>query len=675
MNIAFIADENYIIPTSVSIYSIKKNKSKGTILNIYIITSSTIIEKENVFRWMEDDCLNINFIYVSTEKYASLHQDQSDTPCVATVAALFKFELPELLNNCDKVLYLDGDLIVRQDLSELYETDIEGYYAAAVIDSGSIYYKHEYVEKVQNYFNSGVMLLNLKKMREDSCTKRLIEEKLASNDHFLMDQNVFNVVFNGMCKLLPIKYNCLYVSLIRSAHKYKIDDINLVYGTEYHSINEVRQDAVIIHYSSKDKPWKSPNVPLGEEWRMYYAELCTLNLFSNQNEKIDKTKEKKRIWTEGDPLVSVIIPVYNTCRYLGESILSIVNQTLRNIEIICINDGSTDNSFDVLNELSKADSRITVLSQENMGQSIARNRGIEIAKGKYYYFFDSDDYLVANALEMLYKKAEEEELDLLLFDGITEYENATLQERHSSYQTTYIRKQTYNGVWFGIELYPVMVANGDYKVSPCLQFIRSSLIADYHIRYRRKIVYEDNLFSMQTMLFAQRVMHIPEQFFVRRVRCNSTMTSRTTYKNFRSYFTCLIAMMLFIQDNHFPDSVVYTAARQLNWFYKTTARCFMSLPEKDRKQPWLPDMREQFLGGVIFTAMTNATGRQIEDLKNQKDAYKKRNDTLLHSKSYKIGRFITFIPRQTRNTVRALREHGIRYTIRKIKNKLTQHAL
>ena len=96
---------------------------------------------------------------------------------------------------------------------------------------------------------------------------------------------------------------------------------------------------------------------------------------------------------ENQPLVSVIVPIYNAEKYMENCIDSICNQTLKNIEIILINDGSSDNSGEMVNEYATKDIRIKVIHQENSGPSIARNKGISIAKGKYIGFVDSDDYI------------------------------------------------------------------------------------------------------------------------------------------------------------------------------------------------------------------------------------------------------------------------------------------
>jgi len=106
------------------------------------------------------------------------------------------------------------------------------------------------------------------------------------------------------------------------------------------------------------------------------------------------------------PKVSVIIPVYNVEKYLRECLDSVINQTLKDIEIICINDGSTDSSLDILNEYKKKDNRIIVITQENQGVGITRNTGIKLANGEFVIFIDPDDLYPENdILETLYDKA------------------------------------------------------------------------------------------------------------------------------------------------------------------------------------------------------------------------------------------------------------------------------
>ncbi len=109
--------------------------------------------------------------------------------------------------------------------------------------------------------------------------------------------------------------------------------------------------------------------------------------------------------------ISVIIPIYNVEKYLARCLDSIINQTFQNLEIICIDDGSTDNSLTIAEEYANKDKRISIIHQENKGPSVARNIGMKIAKGKYISFIDSDDWIDLDFFEKLYSAAEKYNAD------------------------------------------------------------------------------------------------------------------------------------------------------------------------------------------------------------------------------------------------------------------------
>ena len=116
----------------------------------------------------------------------------------------------------------------------------------------------------------------------------------------------------------------------------------------------------------------------------------------------------------GNIKVSVIMPIYNDEEFLEESLDSVISQTLEDIEIICINDGSTDKSLEILKEYSKKDERITIINQKNFGPGIARNEGIKVAKGKYISFLDSDDfYIDKNSLFQMFSAAKKSDSDMI----------------------------------------------------------------------------------------------------------------------------------------------------------------------------------------------------------------------------------------------------------------------
>ena len=118
------------------------------------------------------------------------------------------------------------------------------------------------------------------------------------------------------------------------------------------------------------------------------------------------------------PIISVIVPVYNSSKYLKECLDSILNQTLTDIEVICVDDGSTDESPLILEEYASRDSRLQILKQENKGAGAARNLGMTIAKGKYLSFLDSDDFFSPDMLKHAYLNAEIYSSDITIFGGV-----------------------------------------------------------------------------------------------------------------------------------------------------------------------------------------------------------------------------------------------------------------
>lgn len=163
INICMITDDNYIMPTSVAIHSMIVNKGNGK-YNFYIITSNLSEESEKAFKNFEREDVSVKIIRENAQKrFEGFHVFSNNSICVASISALLKFIIPDLLPSLDKVLYLDGDLIVENDLSELYSTELGDNYAATVLDVSKVYWKSEFNSCAKNYFNSGVMLLNLKK--------------------------------------------------------------------------------------------------------------------------------------------------------------------------------------------------------------------------------------------------------------------------------------------------------------------------------------------------------------------------------------------------------------------------------------------------------------------------------------------------------------------------------
>lgn len=232
------------------------------------------------------------------------------------------------------------------------------------------------------------------------------------------------------------------------------------------------------------------------------------------------------------PKISIIIPVYNVEKYIRKCIESVFEQSFLDWEAICIDDGSTDNSYNILKEFANIDNRIRIRKQKNQGLAATRNRGIKISEGDYLCFLDGDDYLHAHALEQLYKKASENQLEILSYETELYYEGAMKEKNNKDFY--YYKKNRYEGIHQGRHFLKKMMDNNEYCDSACLLFIDHLWLGESDISFYEGILYEDALFCMQCLLKAEKMAHLPKRLYVYRVRENSIMTSDIYWKNVKS---------------------------------------------------------------------------------------------------------------------------------------------
>lgn len=235
------------------------------------------------------------------------------------------------------------------------------------------------------------------------------------------------------------------------------------------------------------------------------------------------------------PKVSVIIPVYNSEKYISECLDSVLNQTFKDIEIICIDDGSTDKSFDILNRYNIKEKRITLLTQKNLGQSVARNKALEIAKGEYIYFLDSDDYIEPNLIEECIKKLDETQAGLICFN--TEVVGDTSSR-------LFKRAEKYALLKFSGLLTLTGEVRDTLNVYLWNKMFRNDIIQKYKLRFPQNLCYEDISFSKSYFLMVDKIYMDMRRFYHYRIHENSIMT--TTYKtknaildHFRNWNTIL----------------------------------------------------------------------------------------------------------------------------------------
>lgn len=232
---------------------------------------------------------------------------------------------------------------------------------------------------------------------------------------------------------------------------------------------------------------------------------------------------------DNQALISIIIPVYNVEEYLRECVDSVLKQTYKNLEIILVDDGSTDSSAAICDEYIEKDERIIVIHQKNGGLSQARNRGLEESTGRYVYFLDSDDYISHNAVEKLYKIIETEKSDFIFFDAFS-FENS---KNGFNIEQRYKRRNTY-GSDSGINILSALQKKHEYHSAVYLMFFDKLFLDRNSLTFVPDILYEDLVFTYQAFCRAKKATQCPEQLYYRRYRPNSIMTSRKNQKHFFS---------------------------------------------------------------------------------------------------------------------------------------------
>jgi len=223
--------------------------------------------------------------------------------------------------------------------------------------------------------------------------------------------------------------------------------------------------------------------------------------------------------------VSVIVTVYNLEKYIEECLESVLNQKGVRLECICVDDASTDGSYNILREFARKDNRIRIIqNKKNMGLASSRNIGFRSAVGEYLYNIDGDDYLLPGALEKLYICARENKLDLLGFSAISFFNDKKMESFFMG-KDEYVRKGTYSGVMTGAELFSALISNGDRASSNMvLYFYRRDYFEENHLYAAEGLRYvDDSMFAMY--MAAQRAMCITDQLYMRRYRENSACTS------------------------------------------------------------------------------------------------------------------------------------------------------
>lgn len=217
------------------------------------------------------------------------------------------------------------------------------------------------------------------------------------------------------------------------------------------------------------------------------------------------------------PLVTIIIPVYNSEKYLRKCADNILKQTYKNLQIIFVDDGSSDGSLGICKSIN--DERVEVYTKQNGGASSARNHGLQYRRGQYILFVDSDDHLREDAVEILVKEALRTDADCVYYEAHNYTDDPNLKIKHGG-----LEQKCQYPISSGNSLINALLDNKNYHAVPFLYFAKRELY-DRGLCFEEGIMFEDELFSFELLRMCNIVSCLKQVLYYRYVRPNSVMTA------------------------------------------------------------------------------------------------------------------------------------------------------
>jgi glycosyltransferase involved in cell wall biosynthesis len=312
----------------------------------------------------------------------------------------------------------------------------------------------------------------------------------------------------------------------------------------------------------------------------------------------------------GDVKVSVIIPVYNCEKYLKQCLDSVTGQTLKEIEIICVDDGSTDTSLQILKQFENGDSRIKVIQQKNAGAGAARNNGLSVAKGEYLSFLDSDDFFEPDMLEKAYNQAKHGSAQVVVF-GSDQYYEETDEFKSVSWTLRKAALPPYRPMYFRTftdNVFKVFVGWAWDKL------FERKFVQEHELKFQEQRTSNDLLFVFSAVVLADRIEIVDEALAHQR-RNTSTSLSNTREKSWKCFYYALTELKnTLIKNNLYyeleQDYINYALHFSL-WNYETIVG--------DKKVEMLHKLKDEWLDEL------GISGKTEEYFYNKKE-YKKYLD-------------------------------------------------
>lgn len=317
-----------------------------------------------------------------------------------------------------------------------------------------------------------------------------------------------------------------------------------------------------------------------------------------------------------EKIVSVIIPMYNLERYIAHCLDSLLCQTLNDLEILCVDDGSTDETAALVRQYAERDARIQLIVQQHAGQSSARNAALSLASGEFIYFLDGDDSIVPTALEEAVGFAQVHELELVSFDAGCAYETSNLANTYPQYAHMYERRHDHPAHTDGPALFQSMQRYQEYFCAPPTYLFRRDFLQKKALCFQEKIVHEDELFTLMALLRAQRAGYLHRSLFLRLLREGSTMTEAMHMHNVNGYLTVYEGLERELASGNYDIPTQRMVTEKLIDFLHQAVEIYRRNPQEQEDCIW-PFARMQTISYLF-----------------------EREERVLESKSYRLGRLL-----------------------------------
>lgn len=259
---------------------------------------------------------------------------------------------------------------------------------------------------------------------------------------------------------------------------------------------------------------------------------------------------------ENRELISIVIPIYNAEKYLSNCLDSLICQTYPDLEIVCVNDGSQDQSLNILREYQSNDNRIVIIDKKNEGVSQARNTGLKNISGKYVMFVDADDWLDQETCEAALNTLHQNDADVVMWSYVSETENRKTYKKIYSEKTVFEKENVVSHIHRRfIGLLGEELSHPELADSLCPvwgKLYKRQLIGDSRAEFidLKKIgTYEDGMYNLQIFQYANRVVYIPECYYHYRRESSTSVTSGYKEQLFEQWQTLFEYMAEYIQKN------------------------------------------------------------------------------------------------------------------------------